>query len=348
MAFNSSWVPDESSQTLSAERSWLQGAIITAIAYGVAVSLCFLSFHLLIREKNRLVFRRRLPLFFYITASFILGTLHMISVAAFTQMAFIDDRNYPGGPDAFETYIYPIPVGDVGRVALVLSNWLSDALVVWRVKVIYQTCGVPMWIVMFFPCLLLAGSVALGIVFLIEVLTTNPYSTNGINFTVPYFSLSLGLNIILTIAIVLRLLRFRYYMVSVLGPYYGTWYTSTASMVIESAALSSAACISFLVLFGLENAVAKVFMQSLNQFQIIASLLIVFRVAQGKGWTEDTAMEVMSVRGLDPSSSTVVKMVRSASSGATVTRTANGSAELMRGRFLDEEYQERPPSTEDM
>ena len=104
--------------------------------------------------------------------------------------------------------------------------------------------------------------------FLIQVSTTNPYVTNGINFTLPYLSLSLALNIILTIAIVLRLLTFRYRIVSALGPKYGTQYTSIAAMIIESAALYSAVSITFLVLFGIGNPVSQVFIQSLNQFQV--------------------------------------------------------------------------------
>ena len=112
------------------------------------------------------------------------------------------------------------------------------------------------------------GNAGLGIGFLIQVSTTNPYVTNGVNFTLPYLSLSLALNIILTIAIVLRLLTFRYRIVSVLGPQYGTQYTSIAAMIVESAALYSAVSITFLVLFGIGNPVSQVLIQSLNQFQV--------------------------------------------------------------------------------
>ena len=130
MSSNSSWVPDEDPMTLFSERCWLQGAIISAIAYGITVSLYFLSFNLLVRDRNRVEFKKRLPLLVYISLSFLLGTLFMCALAAFTQMAFIDDRNYPGGPDAFENNEFSIPVDDAGNAAFVLSNWLSDALLV--------------------------------------------------------------------------------------------------------------------------------------------------------------------------------------------------------------------------
>ena len=130
MSGNSSWVPDETSQTLFSERCWLQGVVVSAIAYGVTVSLYFLSFHLLTRKKNRVEFKQRLPLLIFITISFLLGTLFMIALAAFTQEAFIDDRNYPGGPNAYENNEFSIPIDNSGNVAFVLSNWLSDFLVV--------------------------------------------------------------------------------------------------------------------------------------------------------------------------------------------------------------------------
>lgn len=117
----------------------------------------------------------------------------------------------------------------------------------------------------------------MGIMYLIQISTTNPYTTlNGINFTLPCVSLSLGLNILLTIIIVLRLLTFRYRIISVMGPKYGTSYISAAAMVIESAALYSLISITFLVLLGIQNAVSRVFAQSLIQFQVMVIRIIHF------------------------------------------------------------------------
>jgi len=130
MSSNLTWVPDEDSQTLFSERCWLQGVVISAVAYGITVSLYLLSFHFLVREKNRVEFKQRVLLLIYITIIFLLGTLFMCSLAAFTQMVFIDDRNYPGGPSAFENNMFSIPTDDAGNAAFTLSNWLCDALVV--------------------------------------------------------------------------------------------------------------------------------------------------------------------------------------------------------------------------
>jgi hypothetical protein len=294
---SSSWTPDESYETLLAEKGWLQGTVISAVAYGIDVALYFMCFHLLFRQMNRMNYKEHLPLLVYITTTFILSTLFMAALADFTQLAFIQYRDYPGGPNAFENNMFGIPVDNLGNVCGFLTMFLSDGLVVWRCMVIYRGCMVPMWIIMLFPGLMFAASTVMGIMFLLQVTSNSPYfSSTNINYTVPYLSLSLALNIIITLVIVLRLLTYRHRISKVLGSNYGTQYTSIAAMIVESAALYSAFSVVFLTLFLLNNPISATFLQSFTQVQIIAMLLIVFRVAQGKGWSQDTMSRVMILK----------------------------------------------------
>ncbi|KAG1784698.1 uncharacterized protein HD556DRAFT_1462771 [Suillus plorans] len=312
MSLNSSWTPDEPSETLLAEKGWLQGTVVSAVAYGIGVALFFMCFHLLFRQMNRTNYKKLLPFLIYITTTFILSTLFMAALADFTQLAFIQYRNYPGGPSAFENL--SIPMDNITDVCGVLTMILSDGLVVWRCMVIYRGCMVPMWIIMLFPCLMFAASIAMAIMWLLQVTASTSYfSLTDIDYTIPYLTLSLALNIIITIVIVLRLLTYRRRISKVLGSSYGTQYTSIAAMIVESAALYSTFSVAFLTLFGLNNAISETFLVSLTQVQvstvkqrgihaaydmpqIIAMLLIVFRLAQGKGWSQDTMSEVMTSR----------------------------------------------------
>lgn len=266
---SSSWTPDESSETLLAEKGWLQGTVVSAIAYGINVTLYFMCFHLLLRQMTRTNCKKQIPLLVYITVTFILSTLFMTALADFTQLAFIQDRNYPGGPNAFENDMFSIPVDNIGNVCGLITMLLSDGLVVWRCMVIYRGCRVPMWAIMLFPCLMYAASVVMGIMWLLQVTTFSPYfSSTNINYTVPYLSLSLALNIIITIVIVLRLLTYRRRISKVLGSSYGTQYTSIAAMIIESAALYSAFSVAFLTLFLLNNPISETFIEALTQVQV--------------------------------------------------------------------------------
>lgn len=294
---SSSWTPDESSETLLAEKGWLQGTVISAVAYGIDVALYFMCFHLLLRKMNRTNYKKHLPLLMYITLVFILSTLFMAALANFTQLAFIQYRNYPGGPNAFENNMFGIPVDNLGNACGLITMILSDGLVVWRCMVIYRGCMVPMWVVMLFPCLMYAASIVMGIMWMLQVTTASPYfSLTHINYTVPYLSLSLALNIIITIVIVLRLLTYRHRISKVLGSGYGTQYTSVAAMIIESAALYSTFSVAVLALFAIGNPISATFIEALTQVQIIAMLLIVFRVAQGKGWSQETFSRMMTSR----------------------------------------------------
>ncbi|KAG1753138.1 hypothetical protein EDD22DRAFT_827934 [Suillus occidentalis] len=280
---SSSWTPDESPETLLAEKGWLQGTVVSAIAYGIDVALYFMCFNLLFRQMNRTNYKKHMPLLIYITSVFIFSTLFMAALANFTQLAFIQYRNYPGGPNAFEINMFGIPVDNLGNACGLITMILSDGLVVWRCMVIYRGCMVPMWAIMLFPGLMYAASIVMGIMWMLQVTTASPYfSSTNINYTVPYLSLSLALNIIITIVIVLRLLTYRHRICNVLGPGYGTQYTSIAAMIIESAALYSAFSVALLSLFLIGNPISATFIEALTQVQIIAMLLIVFRVAQGK------------------------------------------------------------------
>ncbi|KAG1764890.1 hypothetical protein EV702DRAFT_1204815 [Suillus placidus] len=292
---SSSWTPNESSQTILAEEGWLQSTVVSAVAYGIDVALYFMCFHLLFQQIiTRTNYKQPLFLLIYITVSFILGTLFIASLADFTQLAFIQDRNYPGGPNAFENDMFSIPIDNLGNVTGMLTTLLADALVVWRCMVIYTGCRFPLWIIMIFPWLMFAACIAMALMWLIQVTTTSAYFSNSINFTIPILALSLALNIIITIAIVLRLLAFRYSISKALGSKYGTRYTSVAAMIIESAAIYSTFSVGFLTLFALNNPIFETFIEPLPEVQMIAMLLIIFRVAQGNAWSKDLVDSSMS------------------------------------------------------
>jgi hypothetical protein len=127
----SSWTPNESSQTILTEEGWLQSTVVSAVAYGIDVALYFMCFNLLFQQiRTRKNYKQPLFLLVYITVSFILGTLFIASLADFTQLAFIQDRNYPGGPSAFEDQMFSIPIDNLGNVTGILIMLLTDALVV--------------------------------------------------------------------------------------------------------------------------------------------------------------------------------------------------------------------------
>ncbi|KAI0684496.1 hypothetical protein BC835DRAFT_1293101 [Cytidiella melzeri] len=282
---------NETSTEIFTEKAFLQGALLSGVAYGTELPLFMMTFWILLKKRSESS-RRKYAFLTFLASLFILGTLFYASNAQFTQLAFIDGRNIDGGPGAYEETMFSIPIDELGNVCGLMSTWLCDGMLVWRFSVIYSNLRLPKFLVLFFPVLLWLGSFVTGLLFLLQISANSPWVDGGsINWTIPFFALSLSLNIILTIAIVLRLLAFRRHAVSALGISHGSQYTGIAAMVVESAAIFSVFSLLFLVPFALNHPLNEVFFQPLSGVQIVATLLIMFRVAQGKSWNENTMQQ---------------------------------------------------------
>lgn len=100
------------------------------------------------------------------------------------------------------------------------------------------------------------------------------------------FSLSLSLNILATLIIVARLMVYRFRVVGVLGSTHALHYISIAAMITESAAIISIFSVPLIVSFALESPLSALTIPALSQVQTFATLLIIFRVAQGRAWDD--------------------------------------------------------------
>lgn len=114
--------------------------------------------------------------------------------------------------------------------------------------------------------------VVLGIFFLLQVssLSSSPYFNAGhpINWTSPYFFVSLAINIVVTLLIVIRLLLYRRTMVRLLGPGHATECTTVVAMLVESAAVYATFSLLFLIPFTMQNVVSYTFLQVLGEAQV--------------------------------------------------------------------------------
>jgi len=118
---------------------------------------------------------------------------------------------------------------------------------------------------------------ASGILLLISVTHSDNsfYAQRSVNISIAFWSISMGLNVILTIFIVGRLLYARYRIKSSLGSRYGQNYLSVASMLVESAALYSIWALVFLITYARGSAAQNILLPPLGQIQVcgINSLL---------------------------------------------------------------------------
>ena len=137
MSSEPSWRPNVPESQLFDEKTWLQGAILSAVAYGINLTLFILNVSLLstrakLETKHDTRAKRlTICLLIYVCVIFILSTLTMASQAAMTQLGFIDNRDFPGGPAAYEELKFSSPISSMGNYCISLMSWFSQILLVF-------------------------------------------------------------------------------------------------------------------------------------------------------------------------------------------------------------------------
>ena len=126
------WRPDEDGPTIKAEELWLQGAFVACVAYGAVAILSVQCFFMLVQGVKRRKLLRDAHLVLFVVLIFCLNTTYIGLLIQLTQQAFVDDRNYPGGPGEYEVDESIIPINVAGNTALIVITMLADALLVSR------------------------------------------------------------------------------------------------------------------------------------------------------------------------------------------------------------------------
>lgn len=127
--------------------------------------------------------------------------------------------------------------------------------------------------------------------------------------SVPYWGLSMALNITLSLLLILRLLSMQRTLRQVLGEDYARVYTKIVSMSVESALPYALVSFIFIILYGIQNSAYVLFLPILVQVQVsfrslpsliptyqclrgcqqcIAPELIILQVTRGKAWSNTT------------------------------------------------------------
>lgn len=94
------------------------------------------------------------------------------------------------------------------------------------------------------------------------------WGKEAVKFGIAYWTLSISLNIIITVLIVARLILRRKRMRSALGDEHGHMYTSISAMLIESAALYSVWGLVFLITYAKNSAFNNILLPALGQVQV--------------------------------------------------------------------------------
>ncbi|KAF8697250.1 hypothetical protein AX14_001415 [Amanita brunnescens Koide BX004] len=282
--------PQEDAYTLFLEKSFMMSAFVAAIGYGIQVILYGICVLYLWRQYNRrgaLVFSRLA----YITMLLLLESLLVAASIAVLEEMYIQNRNYPGGPMAWFLAEANQPANVVFYASLFSLTFLSDLLVLWRCWVVWSTAGMlAAYAVLSVPVIVLLSSFVLGLMWTYQ--SSQPglslYSQLPLDIGTAYYATSLGVNVLLTALIILRLLLHRRAVLRILPADYTKHYLSVTTIVVESVMFYSIFALGFIITYAIDNPINQVFMYLGSACQQISGYMIILRVAQGRAWTSNT------------------------------------------------------------
>lgn len=142
--------PGESAAELWEERAFLIAANLSNWAYGkfptinsiesypttrleIPGILCCVTVLCMHELLSRRETTPRLRWYFnlgYVSLLFVLGTLGGAVQTLIAQRAYIDNRNYPGGPAVYLATHYNTPINVFGFACYVVATWLQDGFLV--------------------------------------------------------------------------------------------------------------------------------------------------------------------------------------------------------------------------
>jgi len=202
--------------------------------------------------------------------------------AVWGELMWINARDTPGGVPMYIGTQTSVWYQTMGSTSVVMMIFMGDALLLYRLFIIYGSN----YLVVAVPILAYIAAFSLAIIEL--VLAGKPdgnfFHGKVINFGVPYYSLTIALNVVVTALICGRLWKLGSAVSKALGRDSARMYTSVASILIESAAPYSLVGIMFLVPYARGSGTAIAFGQVWAKLTCLAPQLIVLRVVTGRAW----------------------------------------------------------------
>ncbi|KAG6860327.1 hypothetical protein C0995_012634 [Termitomyces sp. Mi166 len=263
----------ESHEELWFERSNYIATHIASMCYetpGAQIAVFFIATYHVLRWNTSA--KRRLFWLFFLFLLTATATINLACSIKFNQSAWIDERNYPGGPYEFLVEQQSRPILTLGNTASILGSFFADGILLYRVMVLWNF----MWYIIIPPTLFYIVCVILSILTVVQI--ADPTFANIVNLALPVWVILMIINIVLSAMIAIRILILRRDVQSGLGTEYAKPYAMIASLVVEAALPFTILSIILLVLFGGKNTAQNLFVPLLVQVECLSPSLIILRV----------------------------------------------------------------------
>ncbi|KAF9000126.1 hypothetical protein BDQ17DRAFT_1245852 [Cyathus striatus] len=285
----SSWATQEPHALLWYEQVINAAVSIGCVAYGLHIAVFATCSYYLITAKRFSWFYQ-----IYITILFILASTNIACNVRFSELSWIDERNYPGG-EAHKVHLEQdnLPVHIVGDAAANTITLMVDVLLIYRCYIIWAS-----WKIVVLPSMMLVASTTMSI--LRTIAAAQPagsiFAASAVRFGLPYWALSMTLNMLVTITIVTRLVLARRAFQASAGQGYRDTYSGISAMLVESALPYAIVSLILIILYARGNTAEILFVPLLPHIQCIAPELIIIRVRRGRAWTKETSQSLSTLR----------------------------------------------------
>ncbi|KAF8902250.1 hypothetical protein CPB84DRAFT_1679001 [Gymnopilus junonius] len=267
------------------EHSYYIGSYMGGIMYGFELAVYFMILQALFRKGSKNSASSRRFCATYSTFMVLFSTIDVACNAIWGEQMWITYRNIPGGVPAYIAARVSVWYETMGSTSVVCSVFLGDGLLIYRTYLVYGRRGAAVILPV------LAYLAAFGLAIEQLVVAGRPHGNffegESVKFATAYYSITISLNILLTISICVRLVRMSRRFARSLGQENGRVYTGAAAILVESAAPYSVLGLMYLIPYSLQNDTGILFGQLWSKMSGIAPLLIILRVVQGRAYRDE-------------------------------------------------------------
>jgi len=221
----------------------------------------------------------------YSGALFPLATLAVIGKVKFAEVIYVTNRHYAAGPMAYHAAHSGMWPNVMTQASTTLLPWIGDILMLYRLMVFWNY---QRWIIIF-PGLLYLAHMSISVPLLISQTRLNDivWQSHSLIYKTIFYSLSVSLNLVITILICLRIFIMRDKAEKVLGKLQASFYNSSITMFVESGAFFTIWSVIYLIALQSDSWAQDVFLQPYSYILAITRMLIIMRMARDRAWSKD-------------------------------------------------------------
>ncbi|KAF9444766.1 hypothetical protein P691DRAFT_635204, partial [Macrolepiota fuliginosa MF-IS2] len=275
--------------------NFISSTTVNGVLYGIALSLYALSVRLFYPQLKDPHQRRHIRFMFaYASVVMICGVIFLALNTREIQLAYIDHNKFFGEAYEYEvTDQHTLPGGITMGTFSIIIDVLTLGIQIWRLWVIYGTTRYAIAVIIL-PLLLF-------FCFTGKSIMRSALGSDNIReiFAIDVTAIvsQLTIEILVTALIIGRLLVVRKHHINIMGASETSkQYMGIVAMLIESYALESAWTLAALISgFLVSSTVGTFFIDCDSFIEIIAYLLVIYRVSSGRGWNRQTGRQISSL-----------------------------------------------------